>query len=107
MRPQNRLALAAACGVLMACEASASMQIATRSGCMACHTVDRKLLGPSFKEIAAKYRGRSEAVVYLTDRVRKGGKGSWGPLPMVATNAAKINDADLKAVLTWILKTPG
>jgi cytochrome c len=95
------------CGLFIAFDAVASPQIATKAGCAVCHMVDRKLIGPSFKEIAAKYRGKPDALAYLTERVRKGGKGSWGPLPMVPTNAAKISDADLQAVLTWILKTPG
>jgi cytochrome c len=68
--------------------------------------VDRKLVGPSYKEIAAKYKTRADAIPYLSQRVRKGGPGNWGAIPMAANDVSKLSDADLKAVLTWILKTP-
>jgi cytochrome c len=94
------------CMTLLASEARASPQLATKAGCIACHMVDRKLVGPSFKDIAAKYRGRADAVPYLTQRVRKGGPGNWGKVPMAANDVSKISDADLKALLGWVLKTP-
>jgi cytochrome c len=77
-----------------------------KSGCVACHFVDKKLVGPPYKEIAAKYKGRADAIPYLTQRVRKGGPGNWGVIPMVPTDAKQLSDADLKALLTWILATP-
>lgn len=75
-----------------------------KAGCMACHTKDKKLVGPSFKEIAAKYKGNAGAVATLTDKARKGGKGVYGPVPMPPNPVDKINDADLKAAVEFILK---
>ncbi len=77
---------------------------AQKAGCMACHAMDKKLVGPAFKDVAAKYKGQGDAVAKLTDKVRKGGAGVCGPIPMSPNGADKINDADLKDVVTWILK---
>lgn len=75
----------------------------TKAACVACHAPDKKLVGPAFKDIAAKYRGQKDAAVQLADKVRKGGKGVWGPIPMPASGPDKISDADLKAALDWVL----
>lgn len=75
----------------------------TKAGCVACHAQDKKLVGPAFKEIAAKYRGQKDAAAQLANKVRKGGKGVWGPIPMPPNGADKIADADLKAALEWVL----
>ena len=75
-----------------------------KAGCMACHTKDKKLVGPSFKDIAAKYKGQ-DMVAKLMDKVRKGGSGSFGPVPMAPNTPAQINDADLKAAVEFILKS--
>ena len=61
-------------------------------------------MGPSFKDIAAKYKGQGDAVAKLSDKVRKGGSGVWGPIPMPPNPDTKIGDADLKEMLAWILK---
>lgn len=74
-----------------------------KAACTACHTQDKKLVGPAFKEIAAKYRGQKDAAAQLADKVRKGGKGVWGPIPMPASGPDKISDAELKAALDWVL----
>lgn len=74
------------------------------AGCMACHAKDRKVVGPSFKDIAAKYKGQ-DVVATLVAKVRKGGAGSFGPVPMAPTGPDKISDADLKAAVESILKT--
>jgi cytochrome c len=76
----------------------------TKAGCMACHTKDKKLVGPSFKEIAAKYKGQ-DVTAKLADKVRKGGSGVYGPVPMAPNPPDKINDADLKAAIELILKS--
>jgi cytochrome c len=76
----------------------------TKAGCMACHTVDKKLVGPAFKEIAAKYKGQ-DVLAKLMDKVRKGGTGSFGPVPMLPNPPDKINDAELKAAVEFILKS--
>ena len=75
----------------------------SKAGCVACHAQDKKLVGPAFKDIAAKYRGQKDAGVQLADKVRKGGKGVWGPIPMPPSGPDKISDADLKAALEWVL----
>lgn len=75
----------------------------TKAGCMACHAKDKKILGPSFKDIATKYKGQATAVATLSDKVRKGGKGSFGPIPMSPNGPDKINDADLKVAVEFIL----
>ncbi|MBI3383715.1 MAG: c-type cytochrome [Aquabacterium sp.] len=76
-----------------------------KAGCMACHAKDKKVVGPAFKDIAAKYKGDKEASTKLTEKVRKGGSGVWGPIPMPPNPAEKINDADLKGAVDQILKT--
>ncbi|WP_310734474.1 MULTISPECIES: c-type cytochrome [Piscinibacter] len=73
-----------------------------KAGCMACHTKDKKLVGPSFKDIAAKYKGQ-DVVARLMEKVRKGGAGSFGPVPMAPTGPDKINDADLTEAVKFIL----
>lgn len=83
----------------------ASEALAQKSGCTACHNVDKKLVGPAYKDVAAKYKGQGDAVAKLSDKVRKGGTGVWGPIPMPPNGADKISDADLKAVIEWILKS--
>ena len=77
----------------------------TKAGCMACHAKDKKLVGPSFKDIAAKYKGQADAVAKLSDKVRKGDSGVFGPVPMAPNPPDKISDADLKAAIELILKS--
>ena len=74
-----------------------------KAGCMACHQKDKKVVGPAFKDIAAKYKGQ-DATTTLMDKVRKGGSGVYGPIPMSPNGPDKINDADLKLVVESILK---
>ena len=93
-------------GFAYAGQAAASQAISTQAGCAVCHAADKKIIGPSWHDIAAKYKGQANAMAVLSDKVRKGGKGVWGPLPMAPNDAKKISDADLKAVVTWLLKTP-
>lgn len=74
-----------------------------KSGCIACHMADRKLVGPAYREIAMKYKDRADAVPYLSQRVRKGGPGNWGKVPMAANDVKRLTDAELKQLLGWIL----
>ena len=74
----------------------------TKGGCMACHAKDKKLVGPSFKDIAAKYKGQ-DAGAALFDKVRKGGSGVFGPIPMSPNPVSKISDPDLKEAVAFIL----
>ena len=102
----STLGLAAA-GVLLvtaAHTASAQTQAAMdKAGCMACHAKDRKLVGPSFKDIAARYKGQAAAPAQLFDKVRKGGSGVYGPVPMSPNGADKIGDKDLREAIELIL----
>ena len=75
-----------------------------KAGCMACHAKDKKVLGPAFKDIAAKYKGQ-DVVATLMQKVRAGGKGVYGPIPMPPSGPDKIADADLKAAIELILKS--
>ncbi len=81
----------------------ASEEMATKAGCMMCHAIDKKLVGPSLKDVAAKYKGDAAAPAKLAASVRAGSKDVWGPAPMMAIDASKISDADLDAVIAWIL----
>jgi len=94
IRHQTPLLLAALLGLMAG---------AAQAGCTACHAKDRKLVGPSFKEIAAKYKGQ-DVSAKLLEKVRKGGSGTFGPIPMPPNPAEKISDADLKAAIDYILK---
>ena len=85
--------------------AQASDALATKSNCMACHSKDKKLVGPSFKDIAAKYKGQPDAVAKLSEKVRKCGSGVFGPVPMAPNPPDKISDDDLKAAIEVILKS--
>ncbi len=76
----------------------------TKSGCMACHAKDKKLVGPSFKDIAAKYKGQ-DVSAKLFDKVRKGGSGVFGPIPMSPNGPDTIADQDLKDAIAVILKS--
>lgn len=100
----TKLLLAAGLAGTLSAPAMASLEMAQKGGCTACHTVDRKLVGPAYKDVAAKYKGQGDAAAKLADKVRKGGVGVWGPIPMPPNGADKINDADLKTVVAWVLK---
>ena len=63
----------------------------------------KKLVGPALKDIAAKYKGQGDAVAKLSEKVRKGGAGVWGPIPMPPNRADKLSDADLKSTVEWVL----
>ena len=81
--------------------AFADQALATAKNCMACHAVDKKLVGPSYKDVAAKYKGDAGAVDKLAVKIIKGGSGVWGPVPMPAN--AQVNDADAKKLASWIM----
>ena len=85
----------------LAAPALADQALATAKNCMACHAVDKKLVGPSYKEVAIKYAGQKEAVDRLAVKIMKGGSGVWGPVPMPAN--AQVNDAEAKKLAAWVL----
>jgi cytochrome c len=72
-----------------------------KDGCAACHTVDKKLVGPAYQEVAAKYKGDKDAAAKLIDKVKKGGVGVWGQIPMPPN--PQVSDADIKELVGWIL----
>ena len=88
-------------GSLDARAAAAGEDLAKNSGCLACHTIDKKLVGPSYKDIANKYRGDKSAPANLAKKVKEGGKGVWGDIPM--TPNAHVKDADIQTIVNWIL----
>lgn len=98
------LALLMATLVTAGVNASPAEEALNKSGCMACHAKDKRLVGPGFKEIAAKYKGQ-DVSAKLFDKVRKGGSGAFGPIPMSPNGADKISDGDLKAAIEFILKS--
>ena len=93
-----------ALGVMVAAPAVASEEIIKKARCVACHAVDQKRIGPAYKEVAAKYKGQADAVAVLSAKVRSGGSGVWGQIPMTPNGPDKISDADLKTAIEWILK---
>ena len=85
----------------VAAPALADQALATAKNCMACHAVDKKLVGPAYKEVAAKYAGQKEAVDKLAVKIQKGGSGVWGAVPMPAN--AQVNEAEAKKLAAWVL----
>jgi len=81
--------------------AYAGEELAQQKGCLACHKVDMKIVGPSFKDIAAKYKGDDSAPAMLATKVREGGSGNWGQVPMPANPA--VSEDDAKALAEWVL----
>jgi cytochrome c len=73
------------------------------SGCNACHALERKIIGPAYRDIASKYKEVPEAVAMLFERVRDGSSGVWGPIPMLAVPPDRVGDKDLGLMLEWIL----
>lgn len=100
------LTIAAAGSLMVAAQANAAdaaEALAQKSGCLACHSIDKKVLGPSYKDVAAKYKGDKTAEAKLIAKVKAGGSGVWGPIPMPA-NSPQVKDADIKTIVQWILK---
>ena len=88
---------------MLSAPAFAQQELAQKKNCMACHAVASKLIGPSFKEVAAKYAGQADAVPKLTEKVIKGGAGVWGAVPMPAN--PQVTEAEAKQLVQWILTT--
>jgi cytochrome c len=92
---------AIAASLTMAGSAYANEKLSQSSGCMTCHGVDKKIIGPGFKEIAAKYRGAKGAEADLIKKVKAGGKGVWGEIPMPPN--AHVKDEDIKTLVQWVM----
>ena len=81
--------------------AAASEELAKKHACFACHALDKKLVGPAYKDVAAKYRSDKGAAAKLAEKVKNGSQGVWGNVPMPPNSA--VPDADVKALVSWIL----
>ena len=81
--------------------AMAGLRLAQSKNCMACHQVDRKLVGPAYTDVAAKYAGQKDAVDKLAVKIMKGGSGVWGPVPMPANT--QVSEADARKLAAWVL----
>ncbi|MFM2328955.1 MAG: hypothetical protein RLZZ494_1058 [Pseudomonadota bacterium] len=92
--------LAVVLAVTVASPALASKELAQQKNCLACHAEATKIVGPAYKDVAAKYKGQKDAVAALATKIQKGGSGVWGTVPMPA-NA--VTDAEAKALATWVL----
>ncbi len=87
---------------LIATNAMANADLAKKSNCLACHTVDKKLVGPAYQDVAKKYAGDKGAEAKLIEKVKKGGSGVWGTIPM-PPNSPTVKDEDIKTLVRWIL----
>jgi cytochrome c len=94
------MAMMAAAGIAMSGQVLADEALAKAKGCLACHTVDKKVVGPAYKEVAAKYKGDKTAAAKLAAKVKAGGKGVWGEIPMPPNN---VTEDEAKKLVAWIL----
>ena len=81
--------------------ALASLELAQKNACTACHAIDKKLVGPAYKDVAAKYKGNAKAQAMLEEKVKKGSVGVWGQVPMPPN--ANVKDEDVKTLVKWVL----
>ena len=95
------LVLGATIASLVSLPALASADLAQKKNCMACHAVDKKLIGPGYKEVAAKYAGQKDATDKLAQKIVKGGSGVWGQVPMPAN--PQVTDAEAKQLAAWVM----
>ena len=86
---------------LVASSAWANADLAKKNSCLACHAVDKKLVGPAYQDVAKKYAGQADAEATLAKSIKAGGSGKWGPVPMPPQ--AQLSDADAKALAAWVL----
>ena len=97
----KKFALIASLATLIAAPAFANADLAQKKSCMACHAADKKLVGPAYKDVAAKYAGQKDAVTKLAEKIQKGGVGAWGQVPMPANPQVSADEA--KQLATWVL----
>jgi cytochrome c len=97
----KKFVLALAMTAAAAAPAFADLALASSKNCMACHAVDKKLVGPSYKDVAAKYKADKSAVDKLATKIVKGGSGVWGAVPMPAN--PQVNEAEAKKLAAWVL----
>lgn len=89
-----------AAGIVMAGQAQADEALAKAKNCMACHAIDKKVVGPAYKDVAAKYKGDKAAVATLAAKIKAGGKGVWGEVPMPPNN---VTPEEATKLATWVL----
>ena len=98
------LLAAAALSLTAFASAQADEALATKSGCMACHQIETKVVGPAYKDVAAKYKDDATAVDTLTAKVIAGGVGNWGQVPMPPKGGRMdVSDEDVRAIVEWVL----
>ena len=97
------IAAGALCAAMWTSSAVAASpdELLKSSGCTACHAIDKKVVGPAYKDVAAKYRGQKGAEAKLVEKVKKGGSGVWGPVPMPPN--AQLKDEDIQAMVKYVL----
>lgn len=97
-RPLFALVVAAACMPAMA-----DLALAKSKNCMSCHATDKKVVGPAYKDVAARYAGQKDAADKLTAKILKGGSGAWGPVPMPPNT--QVKEAEARQLAMWVLGT--
>lgn len=100
MMKKISIALMAAAGLLASTNAVADEALAKSKNCFTCHAIDKKVVGPAYKDVAAKYKGDAKAVDMLAAKIKSGGKGVWGPIPMPPNN---VTPEEAKKLATWVL----
>lgn len=98
---KNVLLIATACLSMVSASAFAQADLAKQKNCLACHAVDKKLVGPAYKDVAAKYASDKDAVAKLSKKVREGGVGVWGQVPMPAN--PQVSEAEAQSLVKWVL----
>ena len=101
MRLRSVTFAAAAFCVASAAFAQSGEDLIKKDGCIACHAIDKKVIGPAYVDVAAKYKGDAKAAAYLQNKVKQGGSGVWGSVPMPPNS--QVSDADIKTIVTYIL----
>ncbi|HXE39035.1 MAG TPA: c-type cytochrome [Azonexus sp.] len=94
------VAMMAAAGIVMAGQVHADEALAKAKNCLSCHAIDKKLVGPAYKDVAAKYKGDAKAPAMLAAKIKAGGKGTWGEIPMPPNN---VTDDEAKKLAAWVL----
>jgi len=98
---KRHIAAAFVTACMVSAPASANPELAKKKNCTSCHDVAQKLVGPAYKDVAAKYAGQADAVAKLSQKVLKGGSGAWGVIVMPAN--PQVNEAEARQLVQWIL----
>ena len=101
MKKTSALLALTAIAASMPALAQSGEELLKKNGCTACHAIDKKILGPAYQDVAAKYKGDAGAAAKLQEKVKKGGSGVWGPVPMPPNT--QVSDADIKKLVAWVL----